>query len=163
MLQCVTCGERSDRVVTANSLFGAISLSYCPDCLGKGIEPYPVMVAGLIGVDGMDDVRQELLDAVYSTLAYHGKSEDEMWSDVALLEADGERWWQEYNEQREARMIAEDEAEDRALAEKRVWVECGDEDFLVDISESEVEDGEKVHREVDSAEIPSMQSEEPTC
>ena len=42
--KCDVCSKETDVVVCASSM-GAISFTYCKDCLNKGLEPYWAMVS----------------------------------------------------------------------------------------------------------------------
>jgi len=84
--KCDVCGKESE-VHVACSAAGAISFAYCDDCATSGREPYFAIVASLCGIDSMKEVADWYKSIVHVTLTAEGKTEEELFEDVAVLES----------------------------------------------------------------------------
>lgn len=79
---CSVCGKNTD-VAVCCSAFGAVTYSYCEDCLKNGLEPYWAMVnyianAGRFPED-ISEIYQELCRDILKKL---GVSEEQFIADV---------------------------------------------------------------------------------
>jgi len=82
---CDVCGK-AEAVGVACSATGAVSFAYCVECLKTGREPYGALVASLFGMSSMDDVAEWYRPTVAATIKAEGKSVEELFADVDILE-----------------------------------------------------------------------------
>jgi len=82
---CDVCGER-EAVGVACSAMGAVSIAYCAECLRVGREPYALVIGGLMGSSSMEDVADWLRPIVEATLEAEGKTQEQLFADIAALE-----------------------------------------------------------------------------
>jgi len=99
LLVCDVCGKNEAKGV-ACSVFGAISLAYCQECLDAERDDYGTMVAGLCGggITCMRDIRSDLHPYVTATLAFAGKTEEDLFKEIRELEEEYYRVCEEYDE-----------------------------------------------------------------
>ena len=97
MSKCDVCGKETNTIV-CSSTCGAISFSYCRECLYNGIEPYDALVGmGLFYADMNKTYIQQILDP---SLKFHGKTREQFDADVEA-QYDAEREWFETHEHTE--------------------------------------------------------------
>ena len=86
-LLCNVCGKNEAKGV-ACSVFGAISLAYCQECLDAERDNYDIMVGGLCGggITCMDDIRSDLHPYVRATLEFAGKTEEDLFREISEFE-----------------------------------------------------------------------------
>jgi hypothetical protein len=84
-MKCNVCNER-EAVGVACSATGAVSFAYCQECLQSNREPYGAVVASLFGMSGMDEVAEWYRPIIQATLMAEGKTEQELFADVTVLE-----------------------------------------------------------------------------
>lgn len=76
---CQVC-NKNESVGVACSVFGAVSLAYCGECLAANRDSYGLLVAtaACIPVDSdrleITDFREDLFDIIEATLEFHGKT-----------------------------------------------------------------------------------------
>lgn len=85
-LKCAICGKPACGV--SCSPLGAISSAYCVECLQSPRESWPVLVGCLMGCE-RNQVAEWVQPIIDATVAFYGKTEDDLWGDV-------ERSWTEY-------------------------------------------------------------------
>ena len=79
MSKCDVCGKETNTIVCCSTC-GAISFSYCAECLNAGIEPYDALVGmGLYYADINNTYRKQILDP---SLRFHGKTREQFDDDV---------------------------------------------------------------------------------
>ena len=89
MSKCDVCGKETSTTVCCSTC-GAISFSYCAECLNAGIEPYDALVGmGLYYADINKTYRQQILDP---SLRFHNKTREQFDADVEA-EEEGYRIW----------------------------------------------------------------------
>jgi len=82
-LVCEVCGK-NESVGIACSVFGAMSMAYCSDCIRKNRDSYGLLVATAacfpVPSDQikLEDFREDLRATVTATMKYAGKSWDDL-------------------------------------------------------------------------------------
>lgn len=96
--KCDVCGKESKVVVCASSM-GAISYSYCKECLNKGLEPYKGMVA-YISCAGKfpDDINSTYANKIRMNLKELNKTEEEFIADCDKSNEEFEQWCRDKDE-----------------------------------------------------------------
>jgi hypothetical protein len=96
--KCDVCEKETDVVVCASSM-GAISYSYCQDCLNKHLEPYGGMVAYLSCAGRYpEDINPSYVEYIRRVLKELGKTEDEFISDISKVNEEMEQWYKDMEE-----------------------------------------------------------------
>ena len=92
---CDVCDKKTE-VFAACSACGGITLSYCQECLSKGLEPYDTLVGMGLFVDEINkDFKETIL---LPSLEFHGKTIEEFDEDVQRL-WDGYADWLSYQDE----------------------------------------------------------------
>ena len=82
MGKCDVCGKETE-VFAACSACGAISFSYCQECMSAGIEPYDALVGMALYVDEFNESFKEQI--LLPSLKFHGKTMEEFELDVQKM------------------------------------------------------------------------------
>ena len=93
---CDICQGPAAGVVS--SVLGAISYAICTGCAGKNVEPWPILVGGLYGLE-RGQVAQWVEPIIRDTLEFYGRTEDQLWEDVAALTRDYQAYLQAKQEE----------------------------------------------------------------
>lgn len=86
---CVICGNVS--IVVCSSSVGAISHAYCQECLDLGREEWNTLIGGLFGLS-RDNIAGWMKSIIEATCAFYGKTEDDLWNDIARIDAEYEEY-----------------------------------------------------------------------
>lgn len=87
--KCDVCGKVRDTVVCCSAC-GAVSFSYCTDCLSADREPYSALVGmGLTHTEMNEDFKQKFL---LPSLKFHNKTIEQFDADVQKLDESYEQW-----------------------------------------------------------------------
>ena len=108
MSKCDVCGKEAKTIVCCSTC-GAISFSYCEDCLRNGIEPYDALVGmGLYYADINNKYKQQILDP---SLRFHNKTREQFDADVQAQD----EWLRAWFAEREKEMKNDEENNDETL------------------------------------------------
>jgi len=83
--KCEICGKES--VGVCCSCMGAISHSYCEECLNEGREVWTTLIGGLYGLT-KKTMHPDIQFVIDATCKFYNKTEDELWQEVEQLEKD---------------------------------------------------------------------------
>ena len=91
--KCDVCGKETDVVVCASSM-GAVSWSYCKNCLQDGLEPYNAIVSYIACAGRFpEEINEKYQQEVRRMLNKLGKTEKEFIADVdKSIEKEMEYW-----------------------------------------------------------------------
>lgn len=81
---CEICGAPGCGV--ASSVLGPISHAYCAECANSDREVWSTLVGGLMGLS-QSHVAEWVRPIITATCAHYGKTEAELWDEVAELSA----------------------------------------------------------------------------
>ena len=95
MGKCDVCGKETQTFVGCSSC-GAISFSYCAECLSAGREPYDALVGMGLFVDEINEDFKETV--LLPSLEFHGKTIEEFDADVEKDINDYYDWLQHQDE-----------------------------------------------------------------
>ena len=96
--KCDVCGKETYVVVCASSM-GAISYSYCNDCLTKGLEPYGGMVAYISCAGSYpEDINRKYVEYIRRVLKELGRSEEEFIIDINKANEEFNQWCRDMEE-----------------------------------------------------------------
>lgn len=99
--KCDVCGEDTKVVVCASSM-GAISYSYCEDCLRKGLEPYNGIIAYISCAGNFpNDINPSYVEEVRRMLRELGKTEEEFIQDCDKANEKMMEWYKSIEENEE--------------------------------------------------------------
>lgn len=84
-MKCDVCGSGKDTRV-ASSAMGAVSFSYCTECLVANREPWAALVGGLVGCRSMEDVASWARPIVRATCEFYERSLESLFLEIEVLE-----------------------------------------------------------------------------
>lgn len=145
-LKCEIC--RNPAAGVASSCFGAISHALCADCAMANREPWSTLVGGLMGLqrDGAAEWTKPFIEA---TCAFYGKTEDELWVEVAEATAGYEE------------CMNESEHKDAISRHREVFRRHGFDDNDIDFSSVKAEAIEAMAQALYALETPTVEPEAP--
>lgn len=93
-LRCEVCSKPAAGVRSSSMV--AVSFAYCQECIEATREPYCAVVGGLMGTGGDPDRWAAWVTTVIEpTLAFYGKTLQDLKADILKSEADYDRYCHE--------------------------------------------------------------------